>query len=588
MIDLSQKEAIFLPINISAFITAPPGFGKTFVMTKRVEYLISSEYLKPPNKLLALTFSNAAANEMKGRIKKNVPNSEKYIDIMNFHTLAYSILRIYGNYIDINRHFTIITEKHKDDYIYSYYGSNLGILYMLWDNKSKFSNDYKEWYNRKYLQGKRINCINSGKEDIFEELRKQINQNFINKDRLDFDHLLFKVIELFKKNPNIKNLFFKKYILLFADEFQDTNYIQYLLFKEIATNLEGAKRNVFVMGDKKQAIMRFQGANPDNIDSLIKDFNCKTLELKENHRTNSEEIKLVTRKLREPTLSVSGIEHKLYINATVEEEISRLIEVIRDLLTKNVKPHDICILFPQIKTSNPIKKRFDEESIDYILINNFKIDSIIDEYSKMTKEIEEYIEKKYTKKSVKIIIHELIKKYYSDQYSKNIVLMTIERFSKAFDGGNFSSMEVWKRLQEFYNYLHMEIDWTNLVKSNIKDRIYLSSIHGSKGLEFDYILMLGIINYRLPYYTFCFPCNDFRNPTKVDISESKDLFYVGISRAIKDIIFFYSEQDEQDLSKANRKISCVFNDIVEHLKFIDYESNEYNFQNSEIERLLCK
>ena len=74
--------------------------------------------------------------------------------------------------------------------------------------------------------------------------------------------------------------------MILADEFQDTNFIQYCLFKELSINSKGEKRNVFVVGDKKQAIMRFQGANPENIDILISDFNCNEIELKTNQYVN--------------------------------------------------------------------------------------------------------------------------------------------------------------------------------------------------------------------------------------------------------------------------------------------------------------
>lgn len=582
--DLSQQKAIYHPTDSSLFVTAPPGYGKTYVMTKRIEYLISKGCIKLPNKLLALTFSNAAADEMKNRIMKSIPNCDKYVDIMNFHTFSYNILRYYGNYVDINRYFTLINEKIKKEYKLEYYNNHSDIM-DIWDKNSSFLLDYNNWYNKKYLQGKNDNYEDVNHEIIFKDLFSAINKNLIDKNNLDFDHLLFKAIELLQNNENIKNLFFNKYPILLADEFQDTNYVQYTLFKEIATNSDGSKKNVYVMGDKRQAIMKFQGANPNNIDLLIQDFSCEEIELNQNHRTDSEQILNITNKLRDPSFSVVKAEHIIYINETVEEEMSKIVEILSEFIKANITSHNICILFPQKMTANPIKNKFKNELIDYIDINDFKIDSITEKYSHLIEGIEEYIKKKYIKKSVKKLVNELINKYYSTQ-SNDVVLSTILGFSARFDKGHLSSMEVWKRLQEFYNYLLMEIDWTRLVTSDVKNKVYLSTIHASKGLEFDYILMVGIVNYRLPYHTLCWPCQRFRNPKKVDISESGDLFYVGVSRAIKDVLFFYSKQDEQNFK--GRKISCVFRDIVKSIKFIDYSENEYDCNHRQIKKLLCE
>jgi hypothetical protein len=159
--------------------------------------------------------------------------------------------------------------------------------------------------------------------------------------------------------------------------------------------------------------------------------------------------------------------------------MSRIAETVSEFTKANINAHNICILFPQKKTAHPIKKKFENESIEYIDITDFKMDSIVEKYSNLIEGMENYIENKYNKKSVKILVNHLFKKYYPNQ-SDDIVLSTILSFSAVFDKGHFSQMEVWKRLQEFYNYLQMEIDWTHIIKSNIKNKVYLSTIHASK------------------------------------------------------------------------------------------------------------
>jgi DNA helicase-2/ATP-dependent DNA helicase PcrA len=227
------------------------------------------------------------------------------------------------------------------------------------------------------------------------------------------------------------------------------------------------------------------------------------------------------------------------------------------------------------------------EDIDYIDITDFKVDSICEKYSELIEDIEQYINDKKSAGSVSYIINELIHKYYpSDQ--TNIVLKIFHDFSRNFDGVDYSSLKTWERLQEFYNYFQMEIDWSSIIKSHVKNKLYLSTIHSSKGLEFDYVFIFGITHYRMPFFTKCFPCQDFKKPEIVDITESKDLFYVGVSRAMKDVVFFFSQQDEQNLDKTRRKISCVFEEILDCLRFIDDMDNEYCFEDEFVQNLLCQ
>lgn len=132
----------------------------------------------------------------------------------------------------------------------------------------------------------------------------------------------------------------------------------------------------------------------------------------------------------------------------------------------------------------------------------------------------------------------------------------------------------------------MEIDWANLVQTQIKNKVFLSTIHSQKGLQFPYIFMIGIVDFRLPHTTSCFPCGSYNKTEDVDLTEAEDLFYVGISRTIKEVIFFYSRQDEQNLVK-KRKMSCLFAPIVEMMQFIDSDGKDYSIKDPRIQGLFC-
>jgi DNA helicase II / ATP-dependent DNA helicase PcrA len=582
--DNSQLEVIHWPKNQSIFVTAPPGYGKTFVMTERIKFLISHDYIRPPKKILALTFSNAAANELKSRVKKSIWDFDKYVDVMTFHTLAYSLLKTYGNYVGMERDFSIVNEKAVKDFKLQYfrdYLKNRGER----NGEKVFAlvGEYDSWYKKKFIQI--IDEYNTS-EHLFSDLKLKLDQKFINKSCLNFDNLLFKSLELLTKHTQIRDAYYSKYEMIFVDEFQDTNFIQYSLFKQIAFKSNTVKRIIFAVGDKKQAIMKFQGADPKNIDLLITDFECEEKELKINHRTDSQAIITITQKLRDFSVKIHpDVKFKTYLFNNVEQESNKIIEIIYQMTDSDVKLHEICILYPQIKTILPLKKKFQEEHLDHFVLSDFKFDSISIEYSKIFDEFERLISIKYNKSSVNEIFKQLVRKYYPNKL-EDPVLNHLEKFTLKFDSTEKKRIEVWKRIQEYCNYLKMEIDWMNLVQTQVKNKVFLSTIHGSKGLQFPYIFMIGIVDYRLPHSTSCFPCGSFRKTQEVDISDSEDLFYVGISRTIKNISFFHSRQDEQNLAK-KRKMSCLFFPIIETMQFVDTDETEYSINDPGIEKLFC-
>lgn len=568
----SSQEVAYGPITKSFFVTAPAGHGKTFVMIERIKFLISSGTLKPPQKILAITFSNSAANEMRARIQKNIPKSDQYVDIMNFHRFSYKLLRLYGNLVGINRNFTIIDEDKEKKFKLNYF-ENLGFR----DHYEKEKEFNKWFYSLKFLK--------KGSNNYFDELKLDIENNLINKNEITFDYLLFYSLLLFQDFKYIKSAIFNKYLFVLADEFQDTNYMQYLLFKEIATDINGDKRNIFVVGDKKQSIMKFQGATPDNLDELINDFDCIEKKLEENHRAKPKIIN-ITNQLR-GLKSSNDFEFKMYLSERCKDENSNIIKVITSLVSKGTKLHEIGILFPLNDTPNKLKKEL-KGKFSYISLNDFKYSKIKDKYPKIFEQIEKDIKNKVLEGSVKGIIKKSIYSNYIIEFKReDLILTLIYNFSKAFDKGDYKPLLVWQRLQEFYNYLKIEIDWPKLVKSKTKDKLFLSTIHSAKSSEFKFVLLFGIVNYRLPHFTTCYDdCHHGTNFGDFQLDEEKDVFYVGVSRSMEDVYFFFSKKDEIN-NNGGRKISCVFNEIKDMLVFIDDNGTKFKCEDDEVKNLFC-
>lgn len=589
-LDHFQKKAVNFPLDKSLFVTAPPGYGKTHVLAERIKYIVENGEIKPPNKILALTFSNAAANEMKSRVSQQFSDLKDYVDIMNFHTLAYNMLKIYGNYVGVDRNFQIINEEVEYQFKKDFF-NGLGWLQGPYDDQ-KYIPDYNNWYSQNFLA--KIDMEPNHHE--YEELEYRISNELNTSNQLNFDHILYKSILLLQSFPRIKDMFFNKYSFILADEFQDTNYIQYALFKEISVNSDGIKRDIFVVGDKKQAIMKFQGANPNNIEYLIEDFNCEELELKENHRTASNKIKNLTDKLRYGECETITDSFNVYSairprnsSDVIDKINSALITKLKELKDCNINYEDICILFPQEKTPNELKKSLINEGIDFIQITDYNFRSINRKYPDLFKEILALIESHYNEGSVRKIVKNLIIKYYDD-CSDDMVLNTIKNFSIKYDSPIYSGLEIWEKLQEFYNHIQIDIDWTKLIRTKVKGKVFLSTIHSAKGLEFKYVLLIGMVNYQIPHHSLCFLCNPYGNSSNVDISDSKDLFYVGVSRAMDDIFFFFSNQEYNSSGVIKkRKLSCVFEDIHDMLSFVDlYRGKEYDSSHKIIKKNLCK
>src|SRR3990172_2491224 len=212
VLDVEQKKAVYAPVNQSILVVAPPGCGKTLLMAKRIEYLIKMGGVLPPFKILGLTFTNAAANEMKDRVTSEVREAEGIVYITNFHSFAYSVLRAYGNVIRIPRNFTVLGEIEKDDLllrVFSRYEKSIKEIMesppedrgnQLQNNE--IWNRYKDWNIEKLL--KNYEEYADGKYDeLFIKVLHDFRTELIKGHFLDFDHILWYAYKLLKDNSAV-------------------------------------------------------------------------------------------------------------------------------------------------------------------------------------------------------------------------------------------------------------------------------------------------------------------------------------------------------------------------------------------------
>ena len=269
-----QKKAV-LHDKGPMLVLAGAGSGKTKVLTSRIANLIENG-VSPAN-ILAITFTNKAAREMKERVVNLVGYDANYIQISTFHSLGLKILKENYEFLGYDKNFIILDS---DD--------TLTVVKKI----MKELNMNPKYYNPRELRSK----ISSAKNELIDPtgfskvefdskvvtLYKKYCEKLKEGNSVDFDDLLILPIKLFKISENILTNYQERYKYILIDEYQDTNEAQYVFSKMLAAKY----RNIFVVGDNDQAIYAFRGANFKNILNFEKDYqNCKTILLEENYRS---------------------------------------------------------------------------------------------------------------------------------------------------------------------------------------------------------------------------------------------------------------------------------------------------------------
>ncbi len=360
-----EQLAPLKEIKGAVLVTAGAGSGKTRLLTHRVAYLIKECGVSPYN-ILAITFTNKAAGEMKERIVSMVEGAEK-VWISTFHSMCAKILRrdIDALY-PFTKDFSIYSESDSDKVIkevLAEFGINdekikKAVVKHLsnWKNGTQSLDEYLNTHSDEYDMRKIGQCIVA-------------YQNKLKKNNaLDFDDLLCKTVELFKNFPQILDYYANRFEYVLVDEFQDTNLVQYNLVKMLSS----VHGNLFVVGDEDQCIYSWRGANFQNIFNLKKDFpDLKTYKLERNYRSTSQIITLANNVIKNNTARLNknmwtdkqGGETPTLYNAYDErDEATYVARTIQNLVqTKGYEYKDIAVLM----RINALSRNFEEAFLLY-------------------------------------------------------------------------------------------------------------------------------------------------------------------------------------------------------------------------------
>ena len=399
-----QKEAVLSHGN-PQLVLSGAGSGKTRVLTYKIIYLLKIQNI-PPENILALTFTNKAANEMKERIIKLIGfNYARKLVMGTFHSIFCKILRKNIIYLEGNKYksdFQIIVEHESIDIIKKIIEDDFNVEFEFYldvkeinDNTKrkgelrKLSKSFKKKIsllkNKGITHEKYFNLQQELQDDQLKSIPffKNVYKNYVlkcqEKNLMDFDDLLLNTMILFSDKNNIKIL--EKYQNIFqyilVDEYQDTNPVQYEIIKALAWN----NKNIFVVGDDYQNIYSFRGASKLNIDYFKNNFSgCKETKLCQNYRSNSTIVE-VSNKL------IKNNKHQIFKNlfSKIKEtdgriklltckngidEASKVAFIILELIkNKKCNYKDIVILYRMNKQFYPFKTIFFKRGIPHKIFN---------------------------------------------------------------------------------------------------------------------------------------------------------------------------------------------------------------------------
>ncbi len=566
-------------------VLAGAGSGKTSVLTNRIAYLIE-QGISPAN-ILAITFTNKAAREMKERVTKLIGPDARYIQISTFHSFGLKILKENYEFLGYEKNFIILDS---DD--------TLTVVKKL----MKDLNMNPKYYNARELRSK----ISSAKNELItpEKFKKQefdekvvtLYKKYCEKlkagNSVDFDDLLILPIKLFEISPSILNSYQERYQYILIDEYQDTNEAQYVFSKMLSKKY----RNIFVVGDNDQAIYAFRGANYKNILNFEKDYpDCKTILLEENYRStktilNAANSVIKHNKLRKDKNLWSNNEEgdKIkYIKTDDEKaEGDYVVKEIKKLKEAGTSYDDIAILYRTNAQSRAMEEAMLKANIPYRiigsfyfynrkeikdllcylrLINNPKDDVSLSRvinvpkrgignvtianitaraeenntsmfeaitsgkelaFKQLIEELTKISENKTLTEIVELVLEKSgLKQELVEEKTleSEIRLENLEEFKSITKNYENEYGEV--SLDDFLNEISLVSDVTEHDEGN--NKVSLMTVHSVKGLEYDDVFIIGMEEGIFPHY------NSIMEGTNDAIEEERRLCYVAITRAKK-------------------------------------------------------
>lgn len=600
ILNKEQQEAVN-HLRGPLLLIAGAGSGKTRVLIERIANIIR-QGLAQPDQILAVTFTNKAARELKDRLVALIGEEGKFVLAGTFHSICVRILRLHCDKIGYERNFVIYDAddserllkeiiKTKDINIKEYPPKKVGSIISRLKNKLIYPN-------------KAMNATDSSNDvryrqvlDIYEIYQKELRKN----NAFDFDDLICKTIELFESSEDILMEYQNRLMYLHVDEYQDTNYVQ----DRLVELMSGLYQNICVVGDEDQAIYSWRGADIKNILDFSKKYpKCHVIQLEQNYRSTQNILDVANAVIKKNeerlgknlfTQSKSGESVRLISSDSDTYEGMKISEIVSDLSKGGENLRDIAILYRANYQSRAIEKYLRVNGFSYqvyggvkfysrkeikdltaylkIIVNpadsvsleriiNFPTRGIgaasikklkqfafiktISLFDAINEDIESIGVSKKALNGLKKF-YALIKEAQELNKTKNAVDVTEFIFEKSglkdFYTA-FSEKEDSSEIENLYEFLADVADFTESSDNNTlmdyletvslmsdidsynenEDSLTLMTVHSSKGLEFDNVIIAGLNEFLFP---------NSRTIEDGKIEEERRLFYVAVTRAKK-------------------------------------------------------
>ncbi len=352
-------------------VIAGAGSGKTKVLTTRIAHLILEGV--PSYQILAITFTNKAAKEMKERIEKMVPDSEAFVG--TFHSFGMRIIRENVSHLGMSRNFTILDTDDVNS-----------LIRKILKEKGYDSKEVSPYFVRSKISFIKNEMLTNAEvekyfqddlEKIAYEVYLEYNLKLKKNNSVDFDDLLRLPVLLFQEHPDILEMYQNRYRYILIDEYQDTNAVQYKLVKLLASK----RKNLFVVGDPDQSIYQFRGANYKNILNFEKDYpDTKVVSLEDNYRSTKMILDAANSVIRnnherkEKNLCShhgEGIKIKYMRTLDEKEEGRSIIKEVNSLLEQGYSKKDIAVFYRTNAQSRAIEEQFLKANIPYKVVGSY-------------------------------------------------------------------------------------------------------------------------------------------------------------------------------------------------------------------------
>lgn len=594
-------------------VLAGPGSGKTFVITHRIAYLIS-ECKIPPNNILVITFTKAAALEMQVRANQLIGRSA-YVSFGTFHSVFYQILKKSDRY----RSLTLVSEQERHAFFKAFLSERVTkeeseeVSEHLLKQISQRKNSILEESDlgKKEMQGR---IEGDGKEkspQLFEEAYSAYNDWLLENKKLDFDDMLKLCFSYLSGNPAEQIKWQKQFLYILIDEFQDMNPLQYETIKLLCSN-----QNIFAVGDDDQAIYGFRGSNPSLMRQFTKEYQAEVVNLSYNYRSDKgivalaaksigfnqnrfpkqiqavreekEEIRMYGFEKKEEMITFLARETMAYAARFPEKTQAVLARTNAEarfygrLIGKNAESAVWQDLYAYLSFINTGRKRNDflkimNKPMRY-LARGIVAEEIVD-FNAMKHRLSEQV---WIRKRVALLekqvtfagkldlygqLHYIWKAMEYEKYVREVCKGDVMRLKESI--GELARIAELAKACKTLEELEEKVNGGRIkaagVCKGIKGKeevsaggdnssIRVMTYHGAKGLEFDRVYLPGLNYGKVPHG---------RMLKSEELEEERRMFYVALTRAKSSLIFMYEESKKGDTGSKTESISPFVSEIMD-------------------------